>query len=283
MDIKTALATARAFLQEKEIETPRLDAEVLLAHVLRCSRAGLYANSHRQLNENELNRYKKLVEKRACGQPVAYLVGHKEFMGLDFTVSPAVLIPRPDTELLVETAVSLLKKSGAAEPLAVDVGTGSGAIAVSLAHFIPELHVLAVDVSEDALAAARQNARLHGVENRIKFLRGNLLEPVMEQYPGLKADIICANLPYVPSGDIPQLAREVKNEPITALDGGPDGLDFYRQLVPQAEKTIKPGGSLLIEIGPGQGKPALELFNNWSEAELYHDLGGRERLVAAQL
>nr|WP_207754824.1 peptide chain release factor N(5)-glutamine methyltransferase [Desulforadius tongensis] len=275
------MAGARALLQQKDIEQPRLDAEVLLAHVLGCSRAALYAGAHRRLEPGQLQHYNRLVQKRAQGHPVAYLVGHKEFMGLDFTVTPAVLIPRPDTELLVETAVHLLSKRAGGRPLMVDVGTGSGAIAVSTAHLVPTLRVLAVDISAPALEVAQKNARTHAVDDRVVFLKGSLLEPVMERLNGEPVDIIAANLPYVPSGDIPGLSREVRREPLLALDGGPDGLDLYRQLIPQAQKLIKPGGHLLLEIGPGQGETALNLLNNW-QAKLYRDLGGRERLIAAE-
>lgn len=281
MNIKTALAEARALLHQNNIEQPRLDAEVLLCHVLNCTRVTLLAYPERLLSDTEQQQYQQLMAQRAAGQPVAYLVGSKEFMGLDFTVTPATLIPRPDTELMVETALQLLKDNP--HPKLVDVGTGSGAVAVSLAHFVPSLQVTAVDISADALAVAQQNATQHQVHQRMEFILGNLLTPLLAQDTD-PVDIITANLPYVPSGDIPGLSREVHCEPTLALDGGPDGLDLYRILLPQAETLLKPGGHLLIEIGPGQGAAALALFTNprW-QAQLYHDLAGRERLVVGQL
>lgn len=282
INIKTALAEARALLQQNNITQPRLDAEILLAHLLTCGRAALYAHSERVLTSQELTRYKQLVQQRADGQPVAYITGKKEFMGLDFTVTPQVLIPRPDTELLVETAVHLAQGIGGS-PLMVDVGTGSGAIAVSTAHYVPNLRVLAVDISPQALIAAKQNALAHRVDNRIEFILGNLLTPITGTQPPGTVDIITANLPYVPSSDIPTLAKEVQKEPVLALDGGPDGLDLYRLLIPQAENLLKPGGHLLMEIGPGQGQNTLNLVTKpkW-QAKLYHDLADRERLVVAK-
>lgn len=286
MDIKTALAEARALLQQHDIEQPRLDAEVLLCHVLRCSKVTLLAYPERPVSPAELRQYQQLIERRAAGWPVAYLVGNKEFMGLDFIVTPDVLIPRPDTELMVETALQLLKDHP--QPRLVDVGTGSGAVAVSLAYYLPNARVTAVDISPAALAVARQNAIRHRVQQRVEFVQGDLLTPLLK---GDRVDIITANLPYVASGDIPGLSREVRTEPILALDGGPDGLDLYRQLLPQGAALLKAGGYLLIEIGPGQGAAALALFlgqgdrsavQKW-QAQLYHDLAGRERLVVGQL
>ena len=283
MDIKTALADARALLQQKNIELPRLEAEVLLAHVLNCSRAALYAHAGRELPPESAHKFSSLVEKRAGGMPTAYLIGKKEFMGLEFKVNPAVLIPRPDTELLVETAVHLLRHADTDQPLMVDVGTGSGAIAVSTACFVSRLKVQATDISPEALAAAKENAAFHGVSGRVQFLEGNLLEPVLNSAAPRTVDLIAANLPYVPSGDICGLAAEVRCEPILALDGGGDGLDLYRLLSPQAEKLLKPGGHLLMEIGPGQGEKTLKLAAapQW-QSKLYCDLAERERLVVAE-
>ncbi len=282
MDIETALANARVLLQQNNIGAPRLEAELLLAHVLKCSRAALYAKAQRELPPELLNRYMQLVKKRIAGQPTAYLIGKKEFMGLSFNVTPAVLIPRPDTELLVETAIHLLQQKNNTKPMMVDVGTGSGAIAVSVAHYVPRVQVLAVDISPAALAVAKTNAAAHGVEDRVCFLEGSLLQPVQAYLKDNGVDLIAANLPYVPSGDLPGLSKEVHNEPQLALDGGPDGLDLYRLLVPQAEKLLKPGGHLLMEIGPGQGQKTLDLVAapKW-QAKLYHDLANRERLVVA--
>ncbi|WP_051688105.1 peptide chain release factor N(5)-glutamine methyltransferase [Desulfofalx alkaliphila] len=281
-DIKTALAEARALLQAKNIEHPRLEAEILLAHVLNCSRASLYARADLILDPVQVQGYQSCLDRRIEGIPTAYILGKKEFMGLDFKVSPAVLIPRPDTELMVERAIHLAKQ--VQRPVMADVGTGSGAIAISTAHFVPQLEVLAVDISPEALELAQENAVTHRVKRRVKFLQSNLLEQLIKTRPPKSLDLITANLPYIPSGDMAGLAKEVQREPKLALDGGPDGLDLYRQLIPQARQLLKAGGHLLIEIGPGQGDGALALFEqpHW-QAKLYRDLGDRERLVVAGL
>ncbi|MCD5406592.1 MAG: peptide chain release factor N(5)-glutamine methyltransferase [Desulfotomaculum sp.] len=284
MNIKTALAQAGALLQQKNITTARLDAEVLLAHVLECARYQLYVNADAKLPTGKRHQYQCLVQKRTTGYPVAYLVGHKEFMGLDFAVTPAVLIPRPDTELLVEKALHLASRHKVNSPLLVDVGTGSGAIAISLAHLLPSWRIIATDVSPAALLVAKQNAQTHNVGRRVSFLTGNLLEPLMSANKIKEAvAIITANLPYISTGDITGLSSEVKKEPFLALDGGEDGLELYRVLIPQADQLIKPGGYLLMEIGPGQGQKLLDLVAapKW-HSKLDKDLAGRERLVVAE-
>ncbi|SHE97298.1 peptide chain release factor N(5)-glutamine methyltransferase [Desulforamulus putei] len=283
MQIREALIMGREFLNLHNIQSANLDAQVLLSKVTGLDRTGLFLQGERDLTAEQQQQYRSLLDRRAWGEPVAYLTGFKEFMGLDFVVTPAVLIPRPDTELLVETALEYLKKTHKKNPLAVDVGTGSGAIAISLACLVPELRVLAIDLSAEALAIARQNARLHRVEGRIDFMQGNLLEPMPPEMKG-SIDVITANLPYIPSGDIPGLMPDVKDfEPHLALDGGLDGLDLYRLLIPGACRFLQPGGLLLMEIGPGQGEPARRILpaDRW-HSEIKLDLAGRQRLVAAK-
>lgn len=270
---------ARTLLRGAGVDSPVLDAEVLLCTVLGCERAGLWANPARLLTPLQAREFFDLVEQRRRRVPVAYLTGRKEFMGLEFSVKPAVLIPRPETELLVETALELLKEHPS--PVVVDVGTGSGAIAVSIAFYHPGAHVIATDVSTEALSVAAENARRHGLEARITFLAGDLAEAL----PGdlaERVDLMAANLPYIPTGEMAGLPPEVRKEPAIALDGGTDGLDLYRRLVPAAAFYLARGGSLLIEIGPGQGQKALDLFAapGW-EATLRLDLAGRERIVSA--
>ncbi|GBF35654.1 hypothetical protein DCCM_4783 [Desulfocucumis palustris] len=315
-------------LKEKGMDSPRLDAEVLLAHCLGMERVGLYVNSYKDLNPEAGQRYFSLVERRGRGEPVAYITGVKEFMGLDFTVTPDVLIPRPETELLVEAALAAIATRGRfsvshfsgsrgelfpsrtsfancdREPSPcriVDVGTGSGAIAVSLAGRLPGAKVYALDISLEALSVARVNAQRHGVADRIVFLCGDLLGPLPGEIRGA-VDLIAANLPYVPSGEIPGLMPDVGlYEPHTALDGGHDGLDFYRRLIPMAESFLRPGGTLLMEIAPGQGEKLTQTVlpgdgsacgnggkGPWElspcrtrQAGILLDLAGRERLVAA--
>jgi release factor glutamine methyltransferase len=217
-----------------------------LAFAWRVDRPGLYCRLNEVPAPAVIDSFEQLVERRLRGEPLAYLTGEREFMGLSFNVSPAVLVPRPETELLVETALVLLREGGPS-PLVVDVGTGSGAIAVSLAVHHPPVRVVAVDISGAALVVARANARRHGVADRVSFVQGNLLADI-----GGPADLIAANLPYIPSGELDGLPAEVRCEPRLALDGGPDGLDLYRRLVPQALRLLKPGGHLLAELGPGE-------------------------------
>jgi release factor glutamine methyltransferase len=264
----------------------RIDAELLMAHCIDCERADLYCNGLEELAPAEANRYQLMLDRRAKGEPMAYIIGHKEFMGLDFQVKPGVLIPRPETELLVEKALELFRpkksqvKAGPL-PVMIDVGTGSGAIAVSLAVYSKWEKVYAVDVSPAALEIAQQNAVYHGVREKIEFIQGDLLHPLLA-IPGLKADLIVANLPYIPSSEIPGLMRDVRDyEPLTALDGGEDGLDYYRRLIPQAYNLLSKGGFLIMEIAPGQGSILKELMENRWKVEITPDLAGRERLVLA--
>jgi release factor glutamine methyltransferase len=254
-----------------------LETAVLLAGVLGCDRVDLYREPERLLAAGELNRFRQQVAARRAGQPVAYLTGRKEFMGLEFMVTPGVLIPRPETELLVEEGLRLMGHTS--EPLVVDVGTGSGAIAVSLARWAPTARLLATDISAAALSLARENASRHRVT--IEFLQGDLLKPVPVALAG-KADLVLANLPYILTSELDNLPREVRTEPRLALDGGADGLNLYRELVPQALRLLRSGGHLLLEIGSGQGRAALALVGApaW-ESEILLDLAGRERVIRA--
>ncbi|AEG61905.1 peptide chain release factor N(5)-glutamine methyltransferase [Desulforamulus ruminis] len=283
MRIQEALWVGGRFLKEREIPSWKLDARVLLSAVTSLDRTGLVLKGDLSLEAEQQEHYHKLLERRAAGEPAAYLIGHKEFMGLDFKVTPAVLIPRPDTELMVEMALACLKESQERLPVVVDVGTGSGAVAVSLAYLLPELRVHAVDLSEQALAVARENALRHGVEKRVSFYAGNLLDPVDEKLQQ-NIHLITANLPYIPTTDIPGLMADVRNfEPHLALDGGVDGLELYRRLLPKASKYLAPGGHLLMEIGPGQGQEAINILPlKYWVAEIYRDLAHRERLVVAR-
>lgn len=276
--VREALAWARAELHAGGVETPGLDAAVLLGAVLGCGRAELYREPERPLAPAEWECFARQVAARRAGQPAAYLTGHREFMGLDFLVRPGVLVPRPETELLVEEGLRLLADAPA--PVVVDVGTGSGAIAVSLARLCPSARVLATDVSGEALAVARENAGRHGAA--VEFFQGDLLEPVPPALDG-GVDLVAANLPYIPTADLANLPPAVRAEPRLALDGGLDGLEHYRRLVPQAHRLLRSGGHLLFEIGPGQGAAALVLVGPpaW-KSRLLPDLAGRERLIAAQ-
>lgn len=281
--------TAQYFLQQG-IAGARLEAELLLAHSLRQNRVSLYVNYDQPLQPEELAAYRELIKSRVQGQPLAYLTGQREFMSLAFEVSPAVLIPRPETETLVETAVELMRdrvKPTGESPVTesptsriAEAGTGSGVIAVCLAKFLPQALVWATDISPTALEVAERNAERHGVADRVRFAQGDLLAPVDQ----IELNLVVANLPYVPTGEIPKLAREVRCEPISALDGGADGLDIYRRLVPQAARMLKPGGWLVLEIGWDQGEAAAALFKaaEWEEPKVKPDLAGKDRLVVVQ-
>jgi len=277
-----ALNRAVKRLKQKGAETPRLDAEVLLAHVLEQERVYLYRESLRLLDQVSASRYNQLLMRRAAGEPVAYLTGHKEFMGFDFLVGPHVLIPRPETELLVEQALDLLHQWPDPAPVVVDVGTGSGAVAVSLARLAPDCVVYATDISAAALALARENSGRQGVT--LHFAQGDLLAPLGEMLRPGTAALIAANLPYIPAGELPGLPRPVRDfEPRLALDGGPDGLDLYRRLAPQALALLAGGGHLLMEISPAQSGAMRRLLDEalW-ETDILKDLAGMPRLTVAR-
>lgn len=279
LTVRERLLLATKYLRARGVFSPRLDAEVLLAHVLGRDRVYLYREAGLVVNADSERTYQLLLERRAGGEPVAYLTGHKEFMGLDFAVGPHVLIPRPETELLVEKALAILA-GWPGRRLVVDVGTGSGAIAVSLASMAPaDTRVQAIDISPQALEIARANALRHGVE--VIFHRGDLLAPLQGVLAPGSLTVITANLPYIPTGAMTGLPKDVRGfEPALALDGGFDGLEVYRRLIPQAETWLSPGGQLLIEISPEQVEQALALLAppRWL-AGVYRDLAGRARLI----
>jgi len=268
---------AARLLGEHDPAGARLEAELLLAFVLGMDRPGLYVRWDEAPGIGTRERFRQLVERRRCGEPLAYLTGERDFMGLSFHVTPDVLVPRPETELLVETALNHLREAGPSPPV-VDVGTGSGAIAVSLAVYHPGIRVTAVDISQAALGVARANASRHGVTGRVTFRQGDLLAGL----PG-PVDLVTANLPYIPTWEWYRLPREVRYEPRLALDGGPDGLDYYRRLVRQVPGVLRRGGRLLCELGPGQEETFLALVPEpeW-QARVQPDLAGRPRLLAAR-
>ncbi|HEX3033326.1 MAG TPA: peptide chain release factor N(5)-glutamine methyltransferase [Bacillota bacterium] len=274
-----ALAAGRRLLPEDMA----FDAEVLLRYVLQVDRTGLFREPERLLTCQEKEELSRLLQRRRAGEPVAYLTGSREFMGLDFTVSPLVLIPRPETELLVEHIIENLRPISGLTRI-IDVGTGSGAIAVSLAYTLTEAQLWAVDVSQAALETARHNATKHQVQSRINFVLSNLLAGVPPELLGI-IDWIAANLPYIPDTDIPNLQRDVTAfEPHLALAGGPDGLDLYRQLLPQAAQTLKPGGHIIMEMGHDQGPALASLLpeETWSDVHILQDYAGLDRFVTAR-
>jgi release factor glutamine methyltransferase len=239
---------------------------VLLAEILGVSRAHLLAYGETSVSSEHAQQYQAWIERRVMGEPVAYILGHKAFYDRELIVSPAVLIPRPETELLLELALTLVKQS------AVDVGTGSGALAVTLAALRPEVTVYAVDVSPEALAIARQNQQAP-----VTFFEGDLLMPLIER--GIKVDLIMANLPYIAHDEVPTLAVS-HYEPILALDGGQDGLTLIRRLLEQAPQVCLPGAWVLLEIGADQGAAMKELAQPIAqEVTILQDYAGLDRIV----
>ena len=279
--IKEALLRSATWLKEKGCEAARLDAELLLAHVLGLNRLGLYLNWDRPLAADEMDRYRDLLKRRAQHEPVAYIIGQKEFFGLAFRVSPAVLIPRPETELLVERAIALAREADRADPRAADVGVGSGAIAVTLAREWPQGRVIATDPSAAALEVARANAETHGVADRIEFRDSAFLDGVAGE-----VDLVVSNPPYVARRDRAALPPDVGLfEPACALFGGEDGLDVIRGLIPRAAEKTRLGGWLVMEMGAGQADAVRQLIaadGRYEPAETIRDHQGIERVVSAR-
>jgi len=256
-------------------ESASLDAQVLLAEMLGKDRAFLLAHSDESLTPEQAARYAALVERRAAGEPIAYILGRRAFYDREFIVAPGVLIPRPETELLLEAALQFA--AGRSSVTAADIGTGSGALAVTFAVHCPQATVYAVDISPQALEIARHNADLHGTT--INFLAGDLLQPLVER--GIKVGVLMANLPYIASGDLPSLAVS-QYEPHLALDGGPDGLDLIRRLLADLRRVCDPGALALLEIGADQGESCRNLVRQMirpQQLNILKDYAGLDRIV----
>jgi release factor glutamine methyltransferase len=269
------------YFKNYNIEWPHLEAEILLAHALDIKRIQLYTNHERTVSQGELSRFKALILRRSKHEPIAYITNNQPFMSLDFFVDPAVLIPRPETEKLVEIAIEEAKQKDPSL-LITDIGTGSGCIAVSLAKFLPETKVIAIDSAEKAIKIAQKNAEFHRVADRCQFALGNLFEPLKE-----KVDLIVSNPPYIPSADIKTLETDVKDfEPVAALDGGKDGLDYIKQIIDQSPDHLNPQGMLLVEIGFDQGshvKNMAQENKRYTNIEIKKDLNGNDRVLKAQI
>ncbi|HOP73644.1 MAG TPA: peptide chain release factor N(5)-glutamine methyltransferase [Bacillota bacterium] len=276
--IGTIIQKTVPYLAGKGIPNPRLEADLMLMAVLDLPRVKLYSDWDRPLEPAEIQAYREIILRRVQGTPLAYLSGKKAFLSWDFEVTPAVLIPRPETELLVEAVVDRFQSFE--QPVGVDVGTGSGVIAVSLAKLLPGSTWTALDISEDALAVAKRNADRLGVADRICFRQSDLLTGMLAE--GVAVDVIVSNPPYIPREDIATLQPEVRKEPMLALDGGVDGMEIYRRLIPQAALCLKPGGMLALEHGFGQqamvGRICEEHGFEW---EGRADLSGIDRIVIA--
>jgi len=276
--IREALDEAAGRLAEAGVPSPRLDARLLAGHVLGLEKEALIAREHERLSWEAHSSLRALVDRRLAGEPVAYLRGVKEFWSLELEVGPPVLIPRPDTEILVEACLEL-PALGGESPWAVDVGTGSGAVAIALACSRPRLRVLATDVSRAALRIARRNCARHDVLDRVILAAGDLLSPLRGA-----ADCIAANLPYVPTDEIADLDPGIRDhEPHVAIDGGRDGLSLVRRLVAEAEHGLRPGGLLALEVADAQaGRTASMLqAGAWTHVSIREDLGRLKRVVTA--
>jgi release factor glutamine methyltransferase len=278
MTLLEILQSTTAYFTKHKIENPRLNAEHLLAHVLGLSRMDLYLEFERNLSDDELKPLRELVRRRGQGEPLQHLVGTVEFCGQIFAIDSRAMVPRPETEELVELLKSEIsgRKS---EIRVVDVGTGSGVIALSLAKEFPEAKVFAVDISEDALSLARENAARLGLSDRVDFEKNDLLEDSTERF-----DLIVANLPYISMQDRHQLAREVLHDPEVALFGGPGGDELLRKLIEQTPSQLEPGGLLALEIGLGQGEGLREFLRqkNYHDIELKRDYSGIPRFLLAR-
>lgn len=270
--VEAQLEHARRRLAAASIEQPRLTAGSLLGFVMGCERSQLFTHPERELSEEEITQFESLVARRGEGEPTQYILGLREFFGRDFEVGPAVLIPRPETELLVEAVL----ESGADSAGVLDVGTGSGCIAVTLACERPSWAIRAVDISEPALRVAENNARRLGA--RVEFRRGDLTEP----FAGESFDVVVSNPPYVRNEDRKTLSREVRREPELALFAGEDGLDVYRRLIPAAARVLRRGGLLALELGYDSLPGVLMLLEGWDDVETRPDLAGITRIALAR-
>ena len=274
MTVLEVLKLATDHFQKHGSDSARLDAEVLLAHALGLRRLDLYLKFDRPLSEAELAGYRSLTARRAKGEPVAYLVGHKEFMGLDFIVTPAVLVPNPDTEVLVQRAVEIAREAG--RPLRMaDVGTGSGCIAISVAHYASNVEVVASDMSDAALEIAARNVAVHGLGDRIQLVCGDLMAPLTGFF-----DLVCANLPYVASGS--RLPAEVVAQPARALYAEQDGSALVMRLIDQAPARLYHGGRVLAEVDPSILTVVVDAARRrLSGHRVHRDLAGHERVIEA--
>ncbi len=280
--IREILSWAEDYIAGYEVPDHKAEAEYLLSHLLNCKRPGLYLNHDKFLTINEFQILVDWLNRRAAREPSQYIIGEQEFWGLPFKVNRDVLIPRPETELIVEETIKAAATGHA--PLILDLCTGSGCIAVTLAKEIPGSRVFAVDISEKVLSVARENAERHSVAERITFLNGDIFEPLNGL--NIKADIIVSNPPYISKKMMAGLEPEVKDyEPVTALYGGDDGLDFYRRIISDTPAYLTQGGHLILEMGYGQTEEIEKLIkqnNVFEQIDIKKDLAGIDRVIKAQ-
>jgi len=292
MLLKSALAAAIARLTAEHVGSPRLNAETLLMFTLGCDRAYLFAHPERKLTAEAQARYEDAITQRASGVPAQYITGHQEFWGMDFIVSPAVLVPRPETEHVIETVLSIHKtrgdgrsresrraESGSSPARIVDVGTGSGCIAVTLAQELPQAEIFATEISPAALEIARANAARHQLETRIRFCETDLLHDLVPA----EFDFVVSNPPYVGESEEDAVQMEVRKfEPRSAVFAGPTGLEVIERLVPQAQGRLKSGGWLVMEISGTVAAGVKNLLRDWNDVQITNDLQGIPRVSAAR-
>ena len=285
MTLEQARYKARETFNHANIEDARLEAEVLLMHILKLERAQLYSQLKQELTSIENGEYEQLIQRRLNHEPTAYIIGHREFYGLDFHVDERVLIPRPESELLIELGLDITSRkcqSSGSPYLIADIGTGSGAIAIALASSLPSATIYAIDASATALEVAFINCQRHGVAGRVHLLNGDMLDSLPQS-----VNLIIANLPYIKDSDMESLPPEIRLfEPMSALSGGKDGLDKVRQLLSQVEDKLLPEGVVLLETGEGQAQEVEVLSRQFFrdvQTKIFPDLSGIERVVSITL
>lgn len=284
MKIVEAIIKATDKLSASGIAAARLDAELLLSHVLQKDRTWVFTHAHDGLDAGSDKQFQQLVLRRSRREPLQYILGGQEFRGLEFKVTPEVLVPRPETELVVESAITFLKSIP--HPAIIDLCTGSGCIAVSLTKEIETARVFATDLSDRALIVARENARNHGVTERIRFFEGDLFSPLKELDLRGRIDVITANPPYIQSADLPELQPEVRDyEPHVALIAGPEGTEIHERIITEAFAFLKKGGALIMEMGIGQSATLIamaEAAGEYGKPETRKDLAGIDRVIIIQ-
>ncbi len=291
MQLRESLTSAIARLSAQRVPSPRMNAELLIMFTLNCDRAYLYAHPERELTADEIQRYDAAIARRATGVPAQYITGHQEFWGVDLIVSPAVLIPRPETEHVVETVLELARLGDADESQQqragapathvriVDIGTGSGAIALALAKELPSAEIHATDISAEALEVARANAARHELGERIKFHHTDILDLL----PREEFDFVVSNPPYVGQSEEDQVQLEVRKfEPRNAVFAGPTGLEVIERLIPQARDALRPGGWLVFEISGTIADGVQRLLTGWTNVKITNDLQGIARVARAR-
>lgn len=283
MTVLEGIQKSADFLAKKGVEPPRLQAELLLAHVLKMPRMKLYLNFDRALTTAETDSLRELIKRRAVREPLQHIIGSTSFCGYEIAVTRQALVPRPETEMLAELGWQFLSANHGQPVTALDFGTGTGCIAIALAAHCPEARIIALDLSPDALALARQNVELNRLTERVQFVHGDGFAPLP---PETQFDLIVSNPPYVASAEIETLEPEVRDfDPRLALDGGADGLSFYRRLAREARPFLKPAGKIMLEFGDGQGGDIQNIFEGekWIVEEIKSDYSQRPRILVATI